>query len=74
MARKETEIASLKSKTDNLESESKRLKQDLENALQKQVGALKEKQNTANTVKILETKLEAAEMEKKYSVNKLEQL
>ena len=39
-----------------------------------QVNALKEKQSTTNSIKILQTKLEAAEIEKKYFTSKITQL
>ena len=38
------------------------------------VGALKEKQSTVNTAKVMETKLEASEMEKKYLSSRVTQL
>ena len=54
--------------------ESDRLKKEIEEKSLSKVGELKEKQSLMNTIKILETKLEAANGEKKFLNNKNTQL
>lgn len=74
MTRRETEIATLKAQNENALKESDRLKKEIEEKSLSKVGELKEKQSLMNTIKILETKLEAANGEKKFLNNKNTQL
>ena len=71
---KDTEMSVLKGSVENLTNENKRLKIELENLNLSQVNALKDRQSSLNSTKLLETKFEAAEMEKKYLSTKVAQL
>lgn len=74
MARKDAELASIKSSSNNLEKENERLTKLCETWNIQKVNTIRQKQNAMNSVRLLQTKLQACEMENKFQTNKGNQL